>query len=271
MGARSTKINLNDGHTQNFLRSDLTRGGGAVSPVVLRGSGGVMSSPGDGYTYHTFTAPGNLKFVSDELNTVNADVVIIGAGGGGGSAGSSANSNTGAGGGGGAGGTYGSLVLPIAIGEFTITIGNGGLRGSLNPGPDSEVRPGLPGGYTAFDDGGSEEIRINGAAGCNPQSTGGGAGSAATFSTTNYTVGDNDGGNAGGNRSTTDGRKPGGGGASAVSGLKTGSLWWESLVPNGVGNGGGGGEAQGDGTAGTWGRGNDGSDGRIIIRYPYFD
>lgn len=89
---------------------------GMIEPAEL--TGGVISEPGDGYRYHTFTADGTLTVVAP--GTVEA--LIVGGGGGGGST----SGNYQAGGGGG-GGQVIETSLTLATGEeHLVTIGAGG-------------------------------------------------------------------------------------------------------------------------------------------------
>lgn len=85
------------------------------------GTNGVVGGalvPGNGYSYHFFTSPGN--FVTQEP-TNNLDFIVIAGGGGGRTVDSSY-----AGGAGGAGGYIEKLNQPLNSGTYPISIGNGG-------------------------------------------------------------------------------------------------------------------------------------------------
>lgn len=107
--------------------------GGTFAP------GGI--TPSNGWTYHTFTEPGELTFsnVSSTDNTSQLEVLVVAGGGGGGVA-----NNTGSdgGGGGGAGNvnTYtGYAISDLGPGPFTITVGAGGatIAGGSSPGSNA--------------------------------------------------------------------------------------------------------------------------------------
>jgi hypothetical protein len=198
------------------------------------------------------------KLVIVHRATSTAQVLVI-AGGGGGSA--IANSGTGhGGGGGGAGGFVYNGSRTVAIQAYTITVGDGGAKGSSEPAGQ--------GGDSSFDslddaNGGGYGAGISNAA------TNGGSGGGATVWNTTPGTGDsggNDGGDGGGGAWGTGG---GGGGASAVGGNADGS--------QNAGNGGngtansitgssvtyaGGGGGSGNSSAGTGGTGGGGNGGQ---------
>jgi len=79
-----------------------------ATPTV---TGGTITTPGDGYRYHTFRSDGTLSIVG---NSLTCDVLVVGGGAGG---------RTGTGGGGGGGG--GVLYQPtqiIAEGSYAVTV-----------------------------------------------------------------------------------------------------------------------------------------------------
>jgi len=80
-----------------------------VSPLF---TGGIISQPGDGYVYHTFTTSGTLTPIGDP---VEVEYLVVAGGGGGG--------NNRAGGGGAGGMRTGTATIPAAR---TATIGGGG-------------------------------------------------------------------------------------------------------------------------------------------------
>lgn len=113
--------------------------------TFITASGGTISTPGNGFRYHTFTHPGtpSTNPYSDSFvissGTSVVDVLIVAAGGGGGSGYY--------GGGGGAGAVIHGQSVTVAPGTYPITIGNGGAGGLYPPGPSS----GANGGNSAFD------------------------------------------------------------------------------------------------------------------------
>jgi len=108
-----------------------------------KASGGTMYTPGNGYVYHVFLAPGNFQVLIGPL-TVEALVV-----GGGGSGGYTSSSSTG---GGGAGGVRdASSILLSANRIYPIVVGGGG------PSPGTITSSGSPSyafGYIANGGGG---------------------------------------------------------------------------------------------------------------------
>ena len=93
-------------------------------------------TPGNGYTYHIFDAPGTLTVTISGY----ADILLVGGGGGGGGGTSSVR-----GGGGGAGGFREEYNVFLPSQDYPITIGSGG---SGNTGPGLS---GTGGGSTTFD------------------------------------------------------------------------------------------------------------------------
>lgn len=83
-------------------------------------TGGTITTPGDGYKYHTFTSSGDFTVNSPDELVVQVFIVSGGGSGGCGTAGTYEN-----GGGGGAGGAYfGSIILESGL-SYTATIGAG--------------------------------------------------------------------------------------------------------------------------------------------------
>ena len=70
-------------------------------------------TPGDGYTYHTFSTSGSLVV----SGTGTVDILVVAGGGGGGGR---------AGGGGGAGGVVEVVNAPLTGGSYSISVGSGG-------------------------------------------------------------------------------------------------------------------------------------------------
>ncbi len=105
------------------------------APRPFTASGGnYVLTPGNGYTYHTFTSSG--AFVSDG-SPKNVEFMLVAGGGGGGGCNNSAS------GGGGGGGMVISSGFACSTGAHPITVGAGGAGqagdslGTVNPGGDS--------------------------------------------------------------------------------------------------------------------------------------
>lgn len=219
-----------------------------MAPVegVFEATGGVITTPGDGYKYWTFLA-------SDTLNvTSGGDVeyLVVGGGGGGGR-----GSTSGVGGGGAGGVRTGTLNLTAIA--HAITVGAGGVGSdatSVNNGLESSIAAlvvaagGGGGGYSATAPG-------NGG-------SGGGAGSASTATAVGTgTSGQGNNGGAAAASSTQANRAGGGGGGAGSAGGAAASgaggnggegvtVWGRLLA------GGGGGAAQS--SSGTQGVGKAG-------------
>ncbi len=96
-------------------------------PSPISATGGTTYTPGNGYTYHTFTSPGTFT-----VNSGNSTIqVLVVAGGGGG--------NGGYGGGGGAGGVIYDTAFPVTPGSYTVSVGSGGAFAAS--GSDSSFGP----------------------------------------------------------------------------------------------------------------------------------
>ena len=113
----------------------------APRPTFTASGGNVDGiSPGNGWTYHTFTSPGTFT-LSDAIlgSTKSLEILLIAGGGGGGVA-----NDNGSDGGGGAGAgnvnTYtGFTVSDLSDGDYNITVGNGGtgVTGGSSPGSNA--------------------------------------------------------------------------------------------------------------------------------------
>ena len=113
-------------------------------------------TPGNGYRYHVFTAPGTFTVTN---KTANIEYLVVAGGG-------TAGGNGAGGGGGGlrtnvSGNPKAGAALPISPGSYTITVGGAGSPAAGLPGP-ATPGPAGNGGYSAFDDGGASEIRSDG-------------------------------------------------------------------------------------------------------------
>jgi len=84
--------------------------------IAISATGGTITTPGDGFTYHVFTASGD--FIVDGTGSV--EYLAIGGGGGGGNGGDSS------GGGGGAGGLVYNSSYTVTATTYPFGIGGGG-------------------------------------------------------------------------------------------------------------------------------------------------
>lgn len=104
----------------------------AESNISTNLTGGTINTPGDGYTYHTFTTPGSIiapSFVTPKV----IDVLVVAGGGGGGSR---------YGAGGGAGGIAVGLGITLTLGvSYSVGVGTGG-EGGPTPVNSFQARPG---------------------------------------------------------------------------------------------------------------------------------
>ena len=134
MGARSsrntTQNNRSDGHLLEYFRNTFVRGGGAA-PLSFFATGGAITTPGNGYRYHTFTSSGTFSI---QGGPISVEFLAV-AGGGGGAI---------LGGGAGSGGLVYVPSTPIeSREEFAIVIGGGGSGGEVGP-------PGVTGSPTTL-------------------------------------------------------------------------------------------------------------------------
>lgn len=108
------------------FRFGFGRGSGEVGGVTSSGitaTGGTIATPGDGFTYHVFTAPGAFV-VSNVGGTGSAEYVVVAGGGGGGNGGDST------GGGGGAGGLVYNSSYNVTATSYPLGVGGGGGGGA---------------------------------------------------------------------------------------------------------------------------------------------
>lgn len=160
---------------------------------LFTATGGTITTPGDGYKYHTFTSPGSFAITRGNRSL---EYMIVAGGGAGGN-----GANWSSGGGGAGGFILGSTS--ISPGTYPITIGAGGA----NSGDGS---PSTFNGNTAFGGGGGG---YPGSAGGNGRPGGSGGGSGHTGSGGSGISGQ---GNPGGINATGQNRGAGGGGAGQV-------------------------------------------------------
>jgi hypothetical protein len=102
-----------------------------TAPGLINVTGGTITTPGDGYTYHAFTISGTLQITGGFLT---CDVLVVGAGGSG--------SFSRSGGGGGGGGVLYQTNQTIANGSYDVTVAPQtplAAPGSGNPGGSSSI------------------------------------------------------------------------------------------------------------------------------------
>ncbi len=272
--------------------------GSATTPYI-QATGGTVSTPGDGYRYHRFTATGSSTFtITSNSGNASVDMLVV-AGGGGGRAGVAGSTNSA---GGGAGGVLeATSVLPV--GSYAVTVGAGG--NSSTNGTNSTLNlnsstltaigggtGGANGGSGGGGTGGGSSGAVSGGSGtagqgyaggasCGNINAGGGGGAGGVGVAGSCAL--VKGGNGGPGRYVAKfsawgvGGYYGGGGAGAD---------WCDGSPNAGGVGGGGNSAISAGTSGGYGVANTGGGGGgacetsntpggkggtgvVIIRYPY--
>jgi len=203
-------------------------------PDITYATGGTITEVG-GRTFHTFTSNGTFTLL---VSVGTVEVMGIGGGGGGG----------GINGGGGGGGNFVVVESALAVGSYTITVGDGGIGGTA-------ILGGYAGGQSRFTNGSTINIRM----------LGGGGGS---------TAGDSGGGNGGCGGGGSSGTESFGG--SAGTGVTTGMTSLSNVAfaggsnpnPSNVdpaGSGGGGVTSVGLGVSGI--TPSDGGDGGGAILY----
>jgi len=247
----------------------VTLEGTATVETEQRLTGGTITTPGDGYVYHTFTQSGTLALGAGETS-VDVEYLVVAGGGGG------HGFMYGGGGGGGGGEAKTGTALTISS-EQTITIGGGGVGGhqeTATPSPyptngsSSSIGSlvvstgGGFGGYSDFG-GGQAAVGALGTGGGGQGETTGGTGGVATG-----TGGD---GGAANSDSVTANRAGGGGGGAVGNGTSAtinphepgdggSGKEWPTSSGTFYGGGGGGGATQGD-TASVGGTGGGGTGG----------
>lgn len=103
--------------------------GESYGPIVA--TGGAITTPGNGYRYHFFTATGPFNIVS---GFGQIDTYIVGGGGGGGF-------TPGGGAGGGAGGMRTVPQVDVSVGNYTVVCGAGSAGASQQNGATSNGSP----------------------------------------------------------------------------------------------------------------------------------
>ena len=142
-----------------------TREPGLIDSSALTGkftaSGGTITTPGDGFKYHTFTTSGSLTVTEGQRDVL---VFIVGGGGGGGGY---------VGGGGGGGGGVREESITLQIGSYTVTVGGGGA------GANGAGSAGSSSAFDSYTCGGGGGGSGQSGAGGNGDSGGGGSGASA--------------------------------------------------------------------------------------------
>jgi hypothetical protein len=192
-----------------------------LSPITA--SGGTITTPGDGFKYHTFTSSGTFT-VTAGLNTVEVAVVAGGGAGGGDFSGLTFYS-----GGGGAGGVVYHPSYLVTSGSYTVTVGAGGTPNALSNGWGGNGANSVFGNITAI---------------------GGGGGARGNGDSTSPVYTGLSGGSGGGGGSN------GGVGGSPLTPLGSGTSYGgRGFNSSGIGGGGGGATSAGGTVAGPGGNG----------------
>ena len=144
--------------------------------------------PGNGYRYLIYTAPGYLNVNRGG----SVDLLLVGGGGAGGNGEFYPPTGYYAGGGGGAGGYFQDFNFTLPIGEYDISIGDGGSRGPTPAtGQPGTFRSGNPGSPSYISGPGITTIIAYG---------GGGGGGSYDYSPVDYHAGSGSDGGSGGGR-----------------------------------------------------------------------
>jgi hypothetical protein len=192
-----------------------------LSPITA--SGGTITTPGDGFKYHTFTSSGTFT-VTAGLNTVEVAVVAGGGAGGGDFSGLTFYA-----GGGGAGGVVYNPSYLVTSGSYTVTVGAGGTPNALSNAWGGNGENSVFGTITAI---------------------GGGGGARGNGDNTSPVYTGLSGGSGGGGGSN------GGVGGSSLTPLGSGTSYGgKGFNSNGIAGGGGGATSAGGTVAGPGGNG----------------
>ena len=183
------------------IRGNVSPFGKRHIPIIGLGSTGGTITTAGGYRYHAFKTPGTFTFTPDNPGTV--ELLIVAGGGGGGYDVS---------GGGGAGGLV-SQSLNLAAGNFTVTVGDGGLGSNNIAGSQSNATSGGNSSFTGA------TTAIGGGRGGNITSVGqpGGSGGGSGWNSTGG-LGTAGQGYNGGNSDSSNYQASGGGGSGAAGG-----------------------------------------------------
>lgn len=307
IGSRDDGVTLLTGDVAEILVYDVELTGTDLASVenYLRAkwgtplfTGGTITTPGDGYVYHTFTTSGTLTPIGDP---VEVEYLVVAGGGGGG--GENINNNVGGGGGGAGGMLTGTATVASAQ---TVTIGAGGAGATTNAVGATGSATSL-GAISASGGGGGATWGVDPAP--SGGSGGGGVGGAggANGAGGSPVAGQGSSGGTGlGSPTPTDRKGGGGGGKSASGGAPSGNTGgaggageqWPAASgtyyagggggrgrnfggPGGLGGGGAGSSESGNAASGTantggggggyaklGGAGGTGGSGITIVRYP---
>jgi len=232
----------------NFTAGDWS-GTATGTPDLLVVTGGTITTPGDGYKYHTFTSNGTLQI----SGTLTCDVLVVGGGG----QCDYFYFNSGGGG----GGVLYQTNQTITTGSYSVIVGNGGIAN---------------GGAAAQSSSFAGRVATGGGrAGAGPFGYGGGTGGTSGIPTSTSTSVGNGGG--GGTVNGDDSSGGGGGGAGGVgansdnyggaggSGITVFGVVY-GKGGNGSGGGNGGSVSANRGAGANHGQNNGGS-GVVIVRY----
>jgi hypothetical protein len=213
-------------------------------------SGGTVTTPGDGYTYRTFTSNGTLGVTGASLI---CDVLVVGGGG--------QCDHWYYNSGGGGGGVLYQTNQTITAGSYSINVGNGGIAN---------------GGAAAQSSSFAGRVATGGGrSGAGPNGYGGGTGGASGIPTSTSASVGNSGGTGAVNGDDSSGGGGGGSGGVGVNGATYGGAGGAGLTVFGVvyGKGGNGGwDGNGGSVSANRGAGanhgqNNGGSGVIIVRY----
>lgn len=258
---------------------------GSIGNPFISATGGTITTNGN-FRIHTFTTNGTFS-VTNAPSGTSLNYLIVGGGGGGG-----VDAGVGTGGGGG-GGFLTATGYAASIQNYSIIVGDGGLRGSASQGANGGVSS-FDGNVALGGGGGAANGSIgqNGGSGGGGTGTGTGARTAGTGSQgfnggigatdlASYSNGGGGGGAsmAGVDASPTNGGNGGDGASSSISGTSTpyagGGGGGTLTGTGGTGGSGGGGMNNVSGTANTGGGGGggavggDGGSGIVIISYQF--
>ncbi len=268
---RATTYTWEARHIELSLLSDASNSDTA-RPIVAA-TGGTVTTPGDGYKYHTFASNGTFTITTEG----RVDYVLVGGGGGGGTGIDNGTEPAGSGGGGG-GGVLIETDNPEPAGAFGVVIGAAGAPqangGDTTYRSETASGGGAGGGFTLGDAGDAGASGGGGAATAGAAGTTSGTG-LGNVGGTGFSTGPNNaaGGGGGGGSSTagSNGTASGGNGGTGVGWFGYASLAAGGKGGRGTGVDGNNGTNPGDGGNGNTGAGNlggSGAAGLAVFRYP---
>lgn len=281
---RATTYTYTLRHRENALLSSATTG--VTGRAIVAATGGTVTTPGDGYKYHTFTTSATFQITTEG----RIDYVLAGGGGPGGR-GDANGTDTAGGGGGGAGGIITSTDNSEPAGSYSVVIGAGGASGAPpSDGTATTYRSETAAGGGAGGNAGGGGLGLGTAGNNGGSGGGGGATGGANGTATGQGVGNNGGdgfntaidnaagggGGGGAGSAGSDGTNNGGNGGSAASvpawvTTQLGAIGVGGKGGRGTGGSGAAGANYGDGGDGHAGAGNvggNGGNGIAVFRYP---